>query len=356
MSLGQDIDERITAIALHQHGVIQRRQLLAAGVTAAMVESRLRSGILRRVHTGVYLLGHLRGPLEPRLAAEMAAVLACGRDVLVSHRSAAGLHELLSGPGQRSATQPARAAEAPPSAGGRGRVGKAGAEWRIVDVAFPGDRTPTRRRGIRGHRAGSLETDDRAVVEGVPVTAPARTILDLSAVVAARELEGVIARAERLGLVSTRDLRRLVDRCRGRAGAPLLRSIVEREGGALLTRSEAEARFADLVRGSGLPTPEANVMVHGYEVDFLWRDHRVAVEVDGFAFHASRHSFAGDRRRDADLLVLGIRTMRITWSQIVNEPKSTLVRLALTLAHAGHHAGPPVSQTRRPPGSWPGTP
>lgn len=226
----------------------------------------------------------------------------------------------------------------------------------MVDVAFPGDRTPTRRRGIRGHRAGSLGTDDRAIVEGIPVTAPARTILDLSAVVAARELEGVIARAERLGLVSTRDLGRLVDRCRGRAGAPLLRSIVEREGGALLTRSEAEARFADLVRGSGLPTPEANVMVHGYEVDFLWRDHRVAVEVDGFAFHASQHSFAGDRRRDADLLVLGIRTMRITWSQIVNEPKSTLVRLALTLARAGPHAGPPVSHTRRPPGSWPGTP
>lgn len=316
--MDETIEERIAAIGERQHGVVQRRQLLAAGVTPDMVASRLGSGGLRRVFTGVYLLGHLRGPLEPPLAPQMAAVLACGPGVLVSHRCAAELLEL--GPRPHRAIGEGR--PTPPRSGIRRRP--------PVDIAFPRGRTPSRRPGIRAHRA-TLEPGDASAVEGIPVTSPTRTILDLAAVATSRELERAVARAERLGLIDEGQLERLVARSRGRRGALLLRSVVQRGGGALLTRSEAEARFVDLVRGTGLPPPQTNVLIHGYEVDFYWPGQRVTVEVDGFAYHGSRRSFANDRRRDADLLGVGIRTLRVTWSQIVDEPKATLVRLVRAL-------------------------
>jgi very-short-patch-repair endonuclease len=324
-----DVEARIAVIAARQHGVVQRRQLLASGVTAEVLKSRLRSGCLRRVHSGVYMPTSLRGPLEPRLAPEMAAVLACGPGALVSRRSAAALLDL--GPPPRD-----------PAKEGR---------WRPVDVAFPQGRTPARRPGIRTHRAGPLEAGDVTTVEGIPVTAPSRTLLDLAAVSTARELERAVARAERLGLIDPGDIEHLIERARGRRGARLLRSVIQREGGPKLTRSEAEVRFLDLVRGTGLPAPEVNVVVEGYEIDFLWRECGVAVEVDGFAYHRSRRSFAGDRRRDGDLLGVGIRTLRVTWSQIVDEPKATLVRLARAFGGAAGGGGPHAARRGQHGGS-----
>jgi very-short-patch-repair endonuclease len=98
------------------------------------------------------------------------------------------------------------------------------------------------------------------------------------------------------------------------------------------TRSEAEERFVDLIRRASLPASETNVALHGYEVDFLWRQRGLVVEIDGFASHGDRGAFEADRRRDADLAAHGIQVMRITWRQIAHEPEATLARLAQALA------------------------
>lgn len=91
-----------------------------------------------------------------------------------------------------------------------------------------------------------------------------------------------------------------------------------------------------LVRRARLARPLINVNVSGYEVDFLWREERLVVEVDGYAFHGGRGSFERDHRRDLDLRAAGFGVMRVTWRQIVEQPEYVLVRLAQALA-----PGPP---------------
>lgn len=301
---GRSADERAATLATRQYGVVSRRQLLGAGLTARQIDVRLGSGRLRPLHRGVYALGHLRGPLLPDRAAEMAAWLASGPGTVVSHRNAAWLWGLVSRPSRREP----------------------------VHVTAPPGRAPTRRPGIRAHRCGDLSSRDVAAVTGIPVTAPLRTLCDLATVASEGALERAIARAEREGLVEREAVENAVARRRGRIGVRRLRAVVAGRREAALTRSEAEARFLALVRRGDLPEPEANVSVHGYEVDFFWRLSGVGVEVDGFAFHRSRRAFAADRRRDAELMAAGVRVMRITWEQIVREPVKTVVILAQALA------------------------
>lgn len=299
------VDDHIASLAARQHGVVTRSQLLAEGLTRRMVESRVRSRRLRPLHRGVYLLGSLRASLEPEHSREMAAVLACGPGAVLSHRSAAWIWELL----------PRPSAAAP------------------VEVTVPRRARP-RRPGIRTRRSDRLSPDEATVLDGLPVTSPGRTLRDLSTRIATRELSRAAARAERRGLIDARGLSELVARHRGRPGAPLLRAALQVEGGPAFTRSEAEERFLDLIGSGGLPPPEANVVVQGHELDFLWRAAGIAVEVDGFGFHASRRSFESDRRRDAGLAAAGVHVIRVTWRQIVDEPSATLVHVAQALARS----------------------
>lgn len=146
------------------------------------------------------------------------------------------------------------------------------------------------------------------------------------------------ARAERRGLLTDGDLAAVVTRHAGRRGVPRLRVAFSADRPRVYTRSEAEERFLDLVQSGGLPSLTASVMIEGYEVDFLWPRAKLVVEVDGYAYHASRRSFESDRRRDAELQAAGYQVVRVTWRQLVEERDATLVRLARALALA--RAGP----------------
>lgn len=314
--MSQPTDDRIAALAGAQYGVITRAQLLAAGLTSRRLQSRVRTGALRPLHLGVYILGHLRGALEPERAPVMAAVLACGPGALLSYTHAGWLWKVNEKP---SSSRP-------------------------VEILMPAGRTPARRPGIRAPRPGRLYPGDCSTVDAIPVTSPGRTLCDLARVLSRRELERAVARAERQQLISAAELRERLNGQPGRPGAPLLRAILEQDGGPAFTRSEAELRLLDLVRASGLPEPEANVLTHGYEIDFLWREAGIAVEVDGFVYHSSRRSFASDRRRDAELLDTGIIVIRVTWEQIVREPTRIVVMIARALERsrfAGRPAMPP---------------
>ena len=112
--------------------------------------------------------------------------------------------------------------------------------------------------------------------------------------------------------------------------------MIGRAGGPNLTRSEAEVRFLALIRRAGLPDPETNAAVGDLEIDFLWRDHRLAVEVDGFRHHGTRPRFESDRRRAARLAALGIQVVPLSWRQIVDRELATAVQI-----------GPALVQSRR---------
>jgi very-short-patch-repair endonuclease len=99
-------------------------------------------------------------------------------------------------------------------------------------------------------------------------------------------------------------------------------------GRPALTRSEAEERLLSLIRSAELPSPEVNVPVHGFEVDFLWRDHGLAVEVDGYTYHSDPHAFERDRARDAKLAAHGYPVIRVTWRQIIDSPAAVVARVA----------------------------
>ncbi len=114
----------------------------------------------------------------------------------------------------------------------------------------------------------------------------------------------------------------------------LLREILDLEGGPAFTRSEAETRLLELVRGACPPPPRTNERVGRYELDFLWRGAGLALEVDGFAFHASRDRFEADRIRDAELAARGILVIRVTWRQIRDDPAAVIGRVARALGRA----------------------
>ena len=220
----------------------------------------------------------------------MAAVLAVGPDAVLSHRPAAarwGIRPGASGP---------------------------------VDVSVPRKLRST--KYIRVHEA-NLPADEVTVVEGIPVTTVTRTIFDLASVASPHETQRAMHEAEFLRLADALSLDDLVDRHRGERGTATIRSILE-DGriGAGVTRSEFEDRFLAFLDARGLPRPEVNVLVQGIEVDCLWREQRVVVELDGHASHATRATFESDRARDRMLAVAGHSVVRVTWRHLHREADS----------------------------------
>jgi len=97
-------------------------------------------------------------------------------------------------------------------------------------------------------------------------------------------------------------------------------------------RSNLEKRFRHLVIAAGLPRPQTNVAVEGYELDAYWEAEGFAVELDVYATHGSRRSFEADRERADDLLLAGIELIRVTDVRLEREPRETIARVAAHLA------------------------
>jgi very-short-patch-repair endonuclease len=166
----------------------------------------------------------------------------------------------------------------------------------------------------------------------VPVTAPARTLLDVAGVVTDEILEAGVAEAYGRRLLQPRDLWDQLDRNPARRGAARVRRLLLADEDPAMTRSVAERKLLRLLRASSLPSPLVNARIGRYEVDFLWPRERVIVEVDGFAWHSSRRAFERDRERDAELQLAGYRVLRVTWRQLEREPETVVRRIASALA------------------------
>ena len=135
----------------------------------------------------------------------------------------------------------------------------------------------------------------------------------------------------------------VLQRGRRRPGAPLLADLLHDRAATTVTRLQAEERFLELIRLAELPVPHTNVRAHGFELDFVFSQQRVVVEVDGYRFHSSRSAFERDRRKDAILSAAGWHVLRVTWRQMEREP------LAVIAARPGAHKSTNVSRTRRRP-------
>jgi very-short-patch-repair endonuclease len=189
---------------------------------------------------------------------------------------------------------------------------------------------------VRVHRTQALHPADATRHHGVPVTSPQRTLLDLATVLAPTELARAVEDAIVQRLVTTHSLNEQFRRYPRHGGVRALRDAARPEPAR--TRSEAERRLLELIRAARLPEPRTNARAGGYEVDLLWPEAGLVVEVDGYAFHSTRSAFERDRRRDADLHAAGYVVLRVTWRQVVDEPAALVSSLAL--AYGRRSRGP----------------
>jgi very-short-patch-repair endonuclease len=270
------VEEAVAALAGRQYGLVTRGQLRVVGVGDTGIRERLRTKRLHRLHRGVYAVGH---SVLPSKAHWMAAVLACGDGAVLSHVAAAAHHQI-----RRSAAS-------------------------MIDVTVPGANGRQKRKGIRIHRSGRLGSQDVTVHEGIPVTTVARTLLDLADVLDGQALKRTIDEAEYLRVFDLAALIAAVHNNPGRRGAKLMAAA---EGPPELTKSALEERFLALIERRGLPRPRVGVHIDGYEVDFIWPEANLIVELDGFAAHGTRTRFESDRVRDRRLARKGLQTMRFT--------------------------------------------
>jgi very-short-patch-repair endonuclease len=158
-------------------------------------------------------------------------------------------------------------------------------------------------------------------VDGIPLTSPPRTLLDLASLIPHRQLDRVLDEAEVLRLTDPLSVADLIDRYPRRAGAAALTRVLEvRTIGTDVTRSELERRFLAFLDDQRLPRPRVNQVIEGFEVDCSWPEHRLIVELDGRATHGMTAAFERDRARDRILQAAGWRVIRVTWRQLHRQP------------------------------------
>lgn len=289
------IDAAIAAIAERQHGVIARHQLTELGAGRGAIDRRVQRGRLHQVHRGVYGVGHAVLSREGRW---IAAVLATGAGAVLSYQSAAALWGIR--PTARSQ----------------------------IDVTTP--RKLNARPGVHPHRA-VLSPDEITTTDRIPTTTPARTLLDLAAVLSNQAMAKAVNEAEVLRLADHVSLTELLKRHTNARGTKALRRIL---GSHLppITRSELQDRFIAFLDDAVLPRPYVDTVIEGIEVDSVWPAHRLIAELDGYDIHATRRAFEDDRARDRRLQVRGWRVVRITWRQLHDNPKQLAAELAILLS------------------------
>jgi predicted transcriptional regulator of viral defense system len=284
-------------LAEAQHGVVSFRQLRELGFSKGHISRAFEAGRLRRIHRGVYAVGHARLSEHGKCH---AAVLACGTGAILSHHSAAWLWGLL----------PRCPKEASITTLGRGH----------------------RRRDIRAHRTAALASGDRVIRDGIPVTSISRTLLDLGAVGTMRELAGAIDRARRLGRLDLDALDALLSRHRRTVAGKRLGGALELYRKPVFDRARSELLLLNALEQEGESLPVLNCWVEKWEIDAYWESERFAVEVDGWETHGTRRAFEDDRLRLEEMKLAGIDCIRISARRIETHPRQVAQRIRTFLS------------------------
>lgn len=192
-----------------------------------------------------------------------------------------------------------------------------------------------RGKGFKVHSFAAMNQRDRRIIDGLPVTSPALTILDCAADLSTRELERSLSEARSRNLVRPSHFADLRRRAPGRRGWAQLGALLADEAAPEFTRVESESRALELIRRAGLPSPRRNFKLGSYEADFYLPSLRLAIEIDGFGSHGGRTAFENDRERDADLASLGVDVRRLSWRQLTVLADQTTEQLR---SYARHRA------------------
>jgi very-short-patch-repair endonuclease len=300
----------VAAIATRQHGVISIRQLEHLGFGRSTVTDEVTSGRLHRIHRGVYAVGHEQLTWHGHC---LASVLA-NSPAVASHFSAGWLWGLLRNRprGEFHVTAPNR-------------------RHRKTEFAV--------------HHA-DLASEDRGLVDGIPVTSLARTQLDLAGALSTNRIESMLGRSEEDELLDLRALESVLDRCGHHPGRGTLRAAIDLyRPDPTVTRSSLERRFRALAKRAGLPPPSTNFVVAGYELDAYWPEERFAVELDLFETHGTRAAFESDRIRQEELKLIGVEMIRITGPRLKRESEIVIERVRTLLGGQGGVPGRTVSRS-----------
>ena len=286
---------------------------MALGLTSSGIEHRIARGRLHLVARGVYAVGR---PALTQNGRRMAAVLACGGDltptgeiqlrpdtnraasVVLSHDSAAALFSI----GAQTVSG-----------------------FDLTTVFDAGRRVP----GVKLHRRPALWPDSVGYYEGIPVTSPAQTLIDLATRHDRAVMERSINEADGLGLIRTDDLRKALDDHHGERGVARLRAILDRRT-FRYTRSELERAFLPLARAAGLQLPRTSVYVNGHEVDFHFPSLDLVIEADSITYHRTPAQQTRDRERDQSHSAAGTAHLRFTHAQIKYDPDHVVRSLRAT--------------------------
>jgi hypothetical protein len=233
----------------------------------------------------------------------LAAVFACGPGAVLSHYSAAWLHGF--------------------------------ARWSPAPFHVTGPVARRSRLPVRIHRARRLLDEDRDELEGIPLTAVPRTLLDLAACLRPDRMQRMLERAEELKLFDLGPVEDLLDRTWGHHGWGRLRRAIALYMPPPFTRSQFERRFLAALLRAGLPPPATNFVEAGFELDLYWPEHRFAVELDSFATHGTKEAFERDRLRAEDLMLVDVAIDRVTDVRFAREPEVVLARVARLLRLRG---------------------
>jgi very-short-patch-repair endonuclease len=295
-------DVAILRIADGQRGLIHYNQLVRSGFDSDAIKRRRDRGWLRPKQRLVYLVGHA-APVP--FIDETAAFLAYGPNSFIAARSSLVL-------------------------------------WKVcdprddlaVDVAVVG-RSVRQHNGTSLHRVALLHACDIGHCERLPVTMPARALLECASVLDSGELEGAVDEALALGLVDRPGLLAVIERYPGYRGAVILRELADPNRASEITASVAEKHFAVLLRKAGAPPSRTQYRIGPYRADRCWPELRLVVEIDGVQFHRDRKRMEADIKRADYLRFEGYTVVRFTRGQVVYEPEYVLFRL-------GREFGPPA--------------
>jgi very-short-patch-repair endonuclease len=305
----------VAALADHRDGLVTRDELRRVGLSEDRIDSWVGAGRLRRVFRGVYAVGQVRFDSRTRI---QAAVLACGRGAVASHRSAA----FLLGFGKRAPT--------------------------VIDLISPNQRG-RKIDGIRIHDVPYPDRSERGHVRGIPCTSPARTIVDLAGTYGDDDLRETVERAATARRLDLAAVDAILASGPRRRGAPRLRGVLDdwrplAETAKYATvRSLFEAKLLPLLVAASLPLPAVNAPVRTeeriLEVDLLWDQERFVVEADSRRHHAIEIAFERDRKRDRELLAINHRVLRVTWRQIEHEVDAVFAVVRGELERRGGDTG-----------------
>lgn len=294
----------ISAEAARHHGVFTRECALSAGATSSFISRRVQSGAWLRPLPAVYLVS---GSPTTWHRAVVVAVYGSGEGAIASHATAAHLWDMIKRP-------------------------------RVIEVTTPKPWRPPREHVI--HRSTDLVPGDLVEVEGIPCSTVARCLVDIGVPwgegIAARCLEEAVRR----GLTTDREVATVLHRVarRGRNGVGPMRAILsDRLGWTSLSESALEDEYIRIMRAAHveLPEPQVNIVKRGgtliSRVDFVYREIRLVIALDGERYHSDSRTFRKDRRQQNDLTLEGFRVLRFTAWDVFAAPEYVVAAVVAAL-------------------------